>query len=472
MRYRYIFKHNIILFSMQKRGIAKLVVAVLLLSVVLNAGAAVTCPRGYDVDENGRCYLETKEAEPASFKERCLGKDLPPECCQFPDYVESPACPYHEAILAVTDSAPDRPFSYSESTRVHESVYDCLKKDGPFDAQRAVSTQKSAEKCIASGDCTLQRNADGSHNCGIQDKSSTAGRVWSGIAGTGAPSSLIQEVKAANNYGWYDFAAASLKVAKGKEAADAFAQDLNTEKKAAEQRQEAAKQAESQEAGQPLSTRFSSLESRATPIPWKAFDSDNNEIPEVKLEGNTPISLKAKVDKITNGQPFSQEMPKDSLLQKAIMVPAEPINGAEMTFTLNAKPVDLKMPDPDKYDVKSTFGLELTKQGQEVHPLSEALFYIKQPGGKLLRYDEKRRDWTPLESQNSAGGFVAKSPGNSYFAIVVDKTASVTATKMAPPPSKRLGDWWFIIAILIGAIISLIFFQWRKAAKQLKELRR
>lgn len=110
-----------------------------------------------------------------------------------------------------------------------------------------------------------------------------------------------------------------------------------------------------------------------------------------------------------------------------------------------------------------------------MHPLSEALFYIKQPGGKLLRYDTQRRDWTPLESQPSTGGFVAKSPGNSYFAIVVEKAAAVE--KSAAPTasavrSKRAGDAWFILAVILGIAIALAVVKWRAMQQKLQELRK
>lgn len=424
--------------------------AFLLVAVILGIMpivSAVTCPRGYNVNEKGECYLETKEADDTkSMRERC-DEFFPPECCQPPAYIEDPACPYRNADrLTQMGTPPDRPFSHSESRQIHQAVYDCLKAVGHFTPEQADGVQKNAQKCLASGDCTLQRNPASGHDCGLQSQTSRAGTIWEGIRSRDTkPSGLVQEAKAANNYAWYDWADTSKKAAEAEKALKGIAQEKEREES---QRKEEQREAQSL-IGQPLSTRFSSFESRATSIPWRAFDPDGNAIPEVRLEGDTPISLKSTLDDIEKGQPFQQEMPKASLLQKAVLLPSEPITSGEMTFTLNEKPQNLKIQEPEsRYDVKSVFGLQIQANNQEIHPLSEALFYIKQPGGKLLRYDEQRRDWTPLEAENANGGFIARSPGNSYFAIVVEKQES----------SSTAG--WVIIAIILAELAAVTGVYW------------
>ncbi len=209
--------------------------------------------------------------------------------------------------------------------------------------------------------------------------------------------------------------------------------------------------------------QFNLLDTGATQIPPQTVEFDGKPVPIGRLAqgiGDSTVQIKSKLTNIKKDQPFSQSVSEDSLLQKAVMVPSGPIDNGEMVFRLNEKPKSLSIPEPDpkKYEMKSVMQLEFTSGGQKTEPLSEALFYIKQPGGTLLRYDPARRDWTPLEGQKTNDGFVARSPGNSYFAIVVEKQSS-------PLRGVLIVVTLVELAALIGAYVLLM----RKAKKPAKK---
>jgi hypothetical protein len=201
-------------------------------------------------------------------------------------------------------------------------------------------------------------------------------------------------------------------------------------------------------AGTTMAGMFNEVYAQAKEVPLaQAVDADGKAIPAERLAagiGTGRVTLKGTLKDAKQGEPLHMGLPKDSPLQNALMVLKEPVTAGEVTLTLNEKPANLQIPEPSpkKYELKSGFTLDFTVNQEESHPLREALFYIKQPGGGLLRYDDVAKDWVALPVAQVADGFIAVVPGNSLFAIVLEKHPT--------PFLARLARILFLILFILG----------------------
>lgn len=451
----------------------KLIIGTLLLSsisLILNvpiANAAGECRfPGYIKDADGNCYLPTNEVGGESLRDRCLA--IVPQryqgiCCNPPDYAASSAC--QEALNGQT-ATTERQVT--------------LKVGEPLDVGNGWAVQ--AQSIDASTmSVWLVLGKDGAIK---ENKIVAQGEVYSYETGDAEVPRIVIAIDAVNAGATDDTVQIRLKepitAAQDQKAADGpiYAKEPTPET----QDQKAADES--------IYAKLASLEKQASSItPTQAVGFDGGLIPPENLKQGLGDSLPVvrldyAVKNLKEDQAFSAEIPEGFPLEKMVLTASEPISDATVTVTMIAgsKPqllgggegttgapdyatprVPLGPPPQEKYALKDYFKVDAVVKEEEVHPFRDALFKWTLKGiteddanhAKLLRYDEDTKKWKPLPTEKTARcdfkycGFISESPGNSYFAIVVEKQPSNGAAPV------------FGAAIAIAAL-SAVYLLWRK----------
>ncbi len=433
----------------------------------------------------GVCAWKQSNGQPCNEEFQRCASGCP---CYYPK--EDGSC--GSAQEAATQIAK-RDFLYTESEKIYLDILDCLQESGIFTTERTASVQAGAEKCLESGSCTLQSPGP---SCSIQDPATVAGQNWQTIKDESAACSCygkagrefdschaaytqcqarvsdkVQEAKAANNYAYYDWAVES-------ERQILFAQQ-----------EEPTTTGTTTSASQNLEERFQELEKRIKPIALdQAWDIEGKAIDPNVLKGGLSASLPSarvgvswnemKADDSTR-LVFADGLP----LKSAALTTGEPIaKGTEsyVTFVHGSTPqllgTGIPEPDPKRYELKDYIKYDTYLAKEEKHPFKEALFEIAvsnvvshefYDSVKMMRWNQRSGAWDFLDYVKTSGcqsggqcSIIAKSPGTSVFAIVVEK-AVPDEPEEEPFPYKLLfiglGAIIFVLLIIAAIIGGLIY---------------
>lgn len=241
-----------------------------------------------------------------------------------------------------------------------------------------------------------------------------------------------------------------------------------------------------------LARPFDELLLKARNIPPKpAKDLQGNDIAPSELEKNwkepgSAVKIEVPLENLEKDRPVKTELPDGLPLRKAIFATYEPIKYAKTEITVfdgattpkllreeeKGGPIEYdeqevpEEPDQKKYDMDFYFRIGIAVEGEEKHPFKEAMFelfpQLPYPDAykyvRVLRWENDQQKWNeiPFQSDNCGQSgktcrVIAKSPGTSYFAVVIEKEIS--------SPFKLFFGVVFWLGIL--AIIILLFVRKR-----------
>jgi hypothetical protein len=206
-------------------------------------------------------------------------------------------------------------------------------------------------------------------------------------------------------------------------------------------------------------------------------------------------SYKAKLANLKEGQAVSVDLPKDSMIQNLVLVPAKPIKDDTISITVideeqlnKAVPLlggkgiignpDYPIPDspavpvPEKYTLKAYVKIDAEVDAASAPRYKEGYFHflagIKEDEAsrtKFLHYDNTNIVWGPTPSkydfdQDKNPRFTAKTPSFSYFAIVVEKEQSIDFLTVIA---------WLLIIIMIAPLFIRPFINRKQEKSQYKD---
>jgi len=462
---------------MLKRASVALLIVVLLATVAhaQSVTPLATVPSvGKDV-----CAWKQADGRPCNEEFQRCAQGCP---CYYPK--EDGSCGSAEEAAQEMDR---REWDYPSSGVIYDDIVACLKQKGTFNETRSQSIERITEKMLNEGS-TLQERGGG---CSIQDASSAAGQAWQHIkdeqiacfgactyetTGTCGPACdakinpKVNEAKAANVYAWYDWAIES-------DRQRAFTELRETST------------AGTQPADESLESRFQSLEKLTKPVaPETAWDFEGKMIDPQVLKGGLGKSLPSagigvawndiKPD-ATAGITFPEGMP----ITKAILTAGEQVSKGTNSYvtvidgsTPQLLGTGIPQPEPKRYELKDYIKFDTYLAQEEKHPFKEALFEIAVSSVvspefynsvKMMRWNQERELWNFIPTEKTSGcqsggkcSLIAKSPGTSVFALVVEKPIEAEDAEGAFPYRLLfigLGAIAFILVIIAAGIGVLVY---------------
>jgi hypothetical protein len=202
------------------------------------------------------------------------------------------------------------------------------------------------------------------------------------------------------------------------------------------------------------------LKSKNIPIEI-ARDLKGNEISQNEIteywEKHAIVKFELSLENLRKNEVINTGLPNGLPLGRAIFSTAEPVKYAKTEITIfdgkktpkllreeekggpiewDAQEVPNEQPDKEKYEMDFYFRIGTVIDGEEKHPIKEALFelfpQLPDPYAynriRVLRWHNDQQKWNELDfkANNCAGSgkdcrVIANSPGTSYFAVVTDK---------------------------------------------------